>query len=205
MGSPRKPKRLAAGVWLLFQRKPSEKAKLPGRLPARSAGMRSPSPFEEVAKPLSPAIPEAETVGADDSPDEHPADKPAGSEPEEAPPGDELAGVADQPVVADEEPDLVAAEPDPIPVLATSRARPDTTGPTVTSAASRTTVMPVAEPAARPVADSYLDDPDQMMTYWIRAALTVAFAMFLVIVLFWALGNLTDSIGEVWDLFKAAS
>ena len=158
------------------------------------------------AKPRSPGgPPEAAASGADDSPDDHPADKPAASEPKEAPPGDELAGVGDQPVVAPKEPDLVAAEPDPFPVLATSPARPETTRPTVTSAASRTTVMSVAGPVAAPIADSYLDDPDQMTTYWIRAALTVAFAMFLVIVLFWALGNLTDSIGEVWDLFKAAS
>jgi transcriptional regulator with XRE-family HTH domain len=158
------------------------------------------------AKHRSPrGLAEAAASGALDSPDEHPAGTPAEPEPEEAAPGDEPAGADDQPVDADREPDRVAAEPDPIPVLATSRARSETTGPIVTSAASRTTVMPVAEPATPPVADSYLDDPDQMMTYWIRAALTVALAMFLVIVLFWALGNLGDSIGEVWDLFKAAS
>jgi transcriptional regulator with XRE-family HTH domain len=157
-------------------------------------------------KPRSPAgLREAEVPGFDDSQDEHPAAKTAGAEPEVSPPGAEIEVGGDEPVVADKEPDRVAAESRPIPILATSRARPETTGAILTPAASRTTVMPVAEPAAPPVADSYLDDPDQMMTYWIRAALTVAFALFLVIVLFWALGNLGDSIGEVWDLFKAAS
>jgi hypothetical protein len=79
----------------------------------------------------------------------------------------------------------------------------------VTSAAaavtSRTTTIPVGKPPAQPVARSYLDDPDQMMTYWIRTALTVAFTVFLLVVLFWALGRLGDSVGEVWDLFKASA
>ena len=33
----------------------------------------------------------------------------------------------------------------------------------------------------------------------------VAMAAFLLIVLFWALGRLGESIGEVWDIFKAGS
>jgi hypothetical protein len=44
-----------------------------------------------------------------------------------------------------------------------------------------------------------------MMTYWIRAGLTIALALFLLVVLFWALGKLGDSIGQIWDLFKASA
>lgn len=57
----------------------------------------------------------------------------------------------------------------------------------------------------QPEARSYLDDPDQMTTYWIRAALTVAFTALLLVVLFWALGRLGDSIGEVWEIFKSGA
>lgn len=152
---------------------------------------------------------EAEAPWVDDSHDEHTADETQAAKPEDSPGGDGIGtGVADdEPGVPAQEPDRTVPEPDVIPVLPTSRARPETTGPvpTDTTASSRTTVMPRSAPAAPPVPDSYLDDQDQMMTYWIRAALTVALTMFLVIVLFWALGNLSDSIGEVWDLFKAAS
>jgi len=70
---------------------------------------------------------------------------------------------------------------------------------------SPTVTLPVDVKPVQPAERSYLDDPDQMMTYWIRAALTVAFAVFLVIVLFWALGRLGDSIGEVWEIFKAGA
>ncbi|MGZ5393876.1 MAG: helix-turn-helix domain-containing protein [Mycobacterium sp.] len=73
------------------------------------------------------------------------------------------------------------------------------------STSSRTAMMPTRQPPVVPAERSYLDDPDQMMTYWIRAALTVAFTMFLLVVLFWALGKLGDSIGEVWALIKAGS
>jgi transcriptional regulator with XRE-family HTH domain len=182
-------------------------------------------------EPRSPADQaEAEAPGVDDSGDEHSADEPEGAEPEDSP-GDEVPTEAagDEPMVPSKEPDPIPVvpetaevepdpipvlpdpaevEPGPIPVVATTRAQPETNVPlvpTATTATSRTTVMQVGEPTAPPVANSYLDDPDQMMTYWIRAALTVALTMFLVIVLFWALGNLGDSIGEVWDLFKAAS
>jgi hypothetical protein len=97
------------------------------------------------------------------------------------------------------------AEPDPIAPVAAGTVRGEPAVPAQTTASSPTAVMLVEEPVAPPVANAYIDDPDQMMTYWIRAALTVAVTMFLVIVLFWALGNLGDSIGEVWDLFKATS
>ena len=162
------------------------------------------------AEQRSPAeLSEAEAPGVDDPHDEHPADEAEGAEPEGSP-GDELGTEAaeEEPMVPSKEPAKTAAEPDPIPVPATGRAQTERTGPllpTATTATSRTTVMPVSEPAAPPAANSYLDDPDQMMTYWIRAALTVALTMFLLIVLFWALGNLSDSVGEVWDLIKTAS
>jgi transcriptional regulator with XRE-family HTH domain len=73
------------------------------------------------------------------------------------------------------------------------------------STASRTAMMPTRQPPVVPAEPSYLDDPDQMMTYWIRAALTVALTMLLLVVLFWALGKLGDSIGEVWALIKAGA
>jgi hypothetical protein len=77
--------------------------------------------------------------------------------------------------------------------------------PAAAAMTTRTRTIQVGEAPGPPVERSYLDDPDQMMTYWVRAALTVALAVFLLIVLFWALGNLGDSIGEVWDLFKAGA
>jgi transcriptional regulator with XRE-family HTH domain len=77
--------------------------------------------------------------------------------------------------------------------------------PAAASQASPTATIPVAAPPTQPIRPSYLDDPDQMMTYWIRAAMTVAFAVFLLIVFFWALGRLGDAIGEVWEIFKAGA
>jgi transcriptional regulator with XRE-family HTH domain len=70
-----------------------------------------------------------------------------------------------------------------------------------TRAASTQVVQETPVPGPR----SYLEDPDQMMTYWVRSALTVALAVFLLIVLFWALGQLSDSLGEVWEIFKSGS
>jgi len=78
-------------------------------------------------------------------------------------------------------------------------------GSAAASASSRTAMMPARQPSIPPSANSYLDDRDQMMTYWIRAGLTVALTLFLLVVLFWALGKLGDSIGQVWDLFKAGA
>jgi hypothetical protein len=98
-----------------------------------------------------------------------------------------------------------APEPETVSVEAAVRGEPPSREPLAPAAttATRTTVMPVREPVAPSAAGSYLDDPDQMITYWIRAALTVALVMFLLVVLFWALGKLGDSVGEVWALFKA--
>lgn len=62
----------------------------------------------------------------------------------------------------------------------------------------------VQQPEA-PQQRSYLEDPEQMMTYWIRAALTVALTVFLLVVLFWAMGQLGDSLGEVWEVFKSGA
>jgi transcriptional regulator with XRE-family HTH domain len=73
------------------------------------------------------------------------------------------------------------------------------------SMTSRTATVRVSEKQVHSVEGSYLDDPDQMITYWIRAALTVAFAVFLLIVLFWALGRLGESAGEVWEIFKTGA
>jgi transcriptional regulator with XRE-family HTH domain len=142
----------------------------------------------------------------------------SGSTPEstdEEIPGDN----GDEPEGAEPEVDLRDPESDRglLSVPSSGADRPRTEGPLVSTqpsatfvasasaAASRTAMMSVRETPSPPVVPSYLDDPDQMMTYWIRTALTVAFTMFLLVILFWALGNLGDSIGEVWDLFKAGA
>ena len=82
---------------------------------------------------------------------------------------------------------------------------PEPVGPVAGSAAPPTRTIPARQMPATVVEPSYLDDPDQRTTYWVRTALTVAFFVFLLIVLFWAFGRLGDSMGEVSDLFKAAS
>lgn len=152
----------------------------------------------------SPAPPAAEISGVE-SPEEQRVDEPGRNGPEDLPDGQTASKLAeDEPVVLGKS-ERRMAEPEPIAPVAVGTVRVESTVPAETTALSPTAVMLVEEPAAAPVADSYLDDPDQMTTYWIRAALTVAVTMFLVIVLFWALGNLGDSIGEVWDLFKATS
>lgn len=153
-------------------------------------------------EPPAPAA--AETSGVE-GPEEQRVDEPGRKVPEDLP-GDRTASRAaeDEPVVLGKSERRVA-EPDPIAPVAAGRVRVEPAVPAPTTASSPTAVMLVEERVAPPVANAYIDDPDQMMTYWIRAALTVAVTMFLVIVLFWALGNLGDSIGEVWDLFKATS
>jgi hypothetical protein len=80
---------------------------------------------------------------------------------------------------------------------------PEPAGPAAASITSPPVPVSSDEAPVQPVERAYLDDPDQMITYWIRAALTVALAMFLLIVLFWALGRLGESVGEVWDIFKS--
>ncbi len=74
-----------------------------------------------------------------------------------------------------------------------------------TGATSPTVMVPAGGTPVLPAERSYLDDPDQMVTYWIRAALTVAFSVFLLVVLLWALSRLGDSVGEVWDIFEAGA
>jgi transcriptional regulator with XRE-family HTH domain len=91
----------------------------------------------------------------------------------------------------------------PEPVVRAAPAAPALSSTVATS--SQTAMMPTRQPPVVLAEPSYLDDPDQMMTYWIRAALTVALTMFLLVVLFWALGKLGDSVGEVWALIKAGA
>lgn len=112
------------------------------------------------------------------------------------------------PAGVEEEPDAVERDSNRIsvPSLGGMQASPpQPVAPAATVVTTGTRTFPIGEVPAPPVVRSYLEDPDQMMTYWIRAALTVAFVVFLLIVLFWALGNLGDAIGEVWDIFKAGS
>lgn len=107
-----------------------------------------------------------------------------------------------------EEPGDGASEPPDVPVASPGIRRAgliEPVRPTAAAVTSPTVALPADVKPVQPAERSYLDDPDQMMTYWIRAALTVAFAVFLVIVLFWALGRLGDSIGEVWEIFKAGA
>jgi len=119
-----------------------------------------------------------------------------------ASPGEDAASVTEDAT------DEGRPKPDRIPVPPSAGVqvpRPEPVGPAAAAVTAPTATIPISESPVQPVAASYLDDPDQMMTYWIRAALTVAMAAFLLIVLFWALGRLGESIGEVWDIFKAGS
>ena len=112
------------------------------------------------------------------------------------------------PAFVGEEPGDGTAEPPDAPVASPGIERVglvEPVRPMTAAVTSPTVALPAEVKPVQPAERSYLDDPDQMMTYWIRAALTVAFAVFLVIVLFWALGRLGDSIGEVWEIFKAGA
>jgi transcriptional regulator with XRE-family HTH domain len=110
-----------------------------------------------------------------------------------------------------ESPEELVREPadetgEPVAVPAASESEATVVEPATSGVASaRSARAQVAEQPPAPAARSYLEDPDQMMTYWIRAALTVAFTVFLLIVLFWALGRLGDSLGEVWEIFKTGA
>ncbi len=109
-------------------------------------------------------------------------------------------------MTTEEEPGDGASEPPDSPVASPGRvALVEAVRPAAAALTPPTVTLPVDVKPVQSAERSYLDDPDQMMTYWIRAALTVAFAVFLVIVLFWALGRLGDSIGEVWEIFKAGA
>ncbi len=73
-------------------------------------------------------------------------------------------------------------------------------------AATQLVASPIrTEPPLAPGEPSYLEDPREMATYWVRTALTVAIGLFLLIVLIWAMGNLGDSLSGVWELFKSSS
>jgi transcriptional regulator with XRE-family HTH domain len=150
-------------------------------------------------------IPAGATRGdlLDELPDETlPADEPAAGEPDEPlSPDEPEGGEPDEAMVAT----VLQAD---IPQKETEPFSPPAAAGRLASAATvvtaRTSTMPATEPPQTQTR-SYLDDPDQMITYWIRTALTVAFAMFLLVVLFWALGKLGDSVGELWDLIKAGA
>ena len=143
------------------------------------------------------------------------SDAPADQAEPDAAAGDSDAAGEEEPEHVAPDPDApeadaefdAAPEPETVSVETADRSEPPAPEPLAPAAtmATRTTVMPVRESVAPSAAGSYLDDPDQMITYWIRAALTVALVMFLLVVLFWSLGKLGDSIGEVWALFKAGS
>ena len=132
-------------------------------------------------------------------------------------PEDDLVSEAEEvvPAAEDDGPDDGQPDREPVSVAPMGRRRTAeplkpaapvaAAGSAAASASSRTAMMPARQPSIPPSANSYLDDRDQMMTYWIRAGLTVALTLFLLVVLFWALGKLGDSIGQVWDLFKAGA
>ncbi len=48
---------------------------------------------------------------------------------------------------------------------------------------------------------SYVETTRQRVRYWLRAALTIIVGVILVIILFWALGELGAALSDVWDLF----
>lgn len=48
---------------------------------------------------------------------------------------------------------------------------------------------------------SYLEDPDERQKYRMRAIITAAIVVFLLIVLLWAFRRTTDSLGALWDDF----
>jgi transcriptional regulator with XRE-family HTH domain len=172
----------------------------------------APGSVEEASKAdsgsLSPGdIEEAEGPPPDEAPGESSPEEPSQTpgpvverddEPASLSPGVETQSVIGEPLTDQR-------DPGPLPDAAEVSGPSERLAPVAAAVSTRTVPIPIGEPPVQPAARSYLDDPDQMMTYWIRAALTVAFAMFLLVVLFWALGKLGDSIGEVWDLVKAGS
>ena len=189
------------------QRKTDEEARAADAM----AGVERDEPVEQVSDP-APPVDEAKSDGslADGAVGGHPAEPLEEPETVAAPENDTAPEPAGPEVVADGDVEPVenGSDGDGLPVAPAGGARfpaPQPVASAAAAATSRTTLIPVNEPPVQPVAHSYLNDPDQMITYWIRAAMTVAFSMFLLVVLFWALGRLGDSIGEVWDLFKAAA
>lgn len=55
-------------------------------------------------------------------------------------------------------------------------------------------------PAAAP---SYLEDPDQVVTYRVRMVFTTAGILVLILLFRWALGGLTSAVADLWNTFRS--
>ena len=55
-------------------------------------------------------------------------------------------------------------------------------------------------PAASP---SYLEDPDQVVTYRVRMVFTTAGILVLILLFRWALGGLTSAVADLWNTFRS--
>lgn len=55
-------------------------------------------------------------------------------------------------------------------------------------------------PAASP---SYLEDPDQVVTYRVRMVFTTAGILVLILLFRWALGGLTSAVADLWNAFRS--
>lgn len=51
---------------------------------------------------------------------------------------------------------------------------------------------------------SYLEDPDQVVTYRARMVFTTAGVLILILLFRWALGGLTSALADLWNAFRAA-
>jgi hypothetical protein len=48
---------------------------------------------------------------------------------------------------------------------------------------------------------SYVESSRQRVRYWLRTTLTIVAGVILLIILFWAFGELGTALSDVWDLF----
>ncbi len=157
----------------------------------RPAPLERPEPEEGIED--AEAV-EAEEAGGEEAEGEGPA------EPQASPDEDDpfaATQVAEPPVVA----------PAPTEAITpAARAKPADAA-TALGGLSRSTMAlerrpSPTKPSASPVVENYLDDPDEERRYRVRAVLTFAAMIGLLIFLRWALGGMGEAIGQLWSNFQ---
>ena len=164
-----------------------------------SAAALRPAPLER---------PEPEEGTEDAEAEESEAEESGGEETEgEGPEEPQASPDEDDPFAATQvaEPPVVAPAPTAA-ITPAARAKPADTA-TALGGLSRSTMAlerrpSPTKPSASPVVENYLDDPDEERRYRVRAVLTFAAMIGLLIFLRWALGGMGEAIGQLWSNFQ---
>lgn len=197
----------------------------PTRLPEPAGGPDGPEasePADQVSGPTwTTDWPEPQAAASELEPEPDPEPEPEASVPEPEPaPEPEASVPVPEP---DPEPELEASQPEPeaeVPVFDLPPRPIDPVPPRpwrgemtdidpapaaqdrqleAIARGRRRAAPPTVLEAAPAVEPSYIEDPDEIQNYRLRAVVTAVVILALVIVLMWSFRNARESLGEMWE------